>query len=180
MEELNAFGRLGLEVRLDHSEESIREAFRKGVGVMHPDSGWDEKGFSELQLAQETLLSPARRLKEWILAKGIEADARGQIGPELMDLFQKVAETGNAAEAVIRQAAGAQSSLAKAMAEVKLMAERERVKALLAEIAEGIDEKVAQFPGIESGGADPGKVMRDLVFLEKWRASMKSVYGRLM
>ena len=125
-------------------------------------------------------MSPARRLKEWMLAKGIEADARGQIGEGLMDLFQKVVGIGNGAEAAIKLGAGAQSSLAKAMAEVKLMAERERVKALLAEIAEEIEGKIAQFPGIEAGDVDPGTVMRDLVFLEKWRAAMKSVYGRLM
>jgi curved DNA-binding protein CbpA len=177
---MNAFGRLGLEVRLDLSEEGIREAFRKMAGVMHPDSGGDEKDFSELQLARESLLSPARRLKEWMLAKGIAAEVRGQIGSGLMDLFQKVAETGNAAEATIKLCAGAQSSLAKAMAEVKLMGERERVKARLSEIGDEIGEKVAQFPGIETGDIDPGKVMRDLIFLEKWRASMKSVYGRLM
>jgi curved DNA-binding protein CbpA len=177
---MNTFGRLGLEVRLDLSEEGIREAFRKMAGVMHPDSGGDEKGFSELQLAQETLLSPARRLKEWMLAKGIEADARGQIGAGLMDLFQKFAEIGNAAEVAIKAGEGAQSSLAKAMAEVKLMGDRERVKSLLAEIGDVIAERVASFSEIEAGEADAGKVMRDLVFLEKWRAAMKSVYGRLM
>lgn len=169
-----------MEERLSLSEEGIREAFRKMAGVMHPDSGGDERGFSELQNAQEILLSPARRLKEWMRVKGIEAEARGQIGARLMDLFQQVAETGNAAEATIKLGAAAQSSLAKAMAEVKLMAERERVKALLAEIGEGIAERVAQFSEIETGEVDPGTVMRDLVFLEKWRAAMKSVYGRLM
>jgi curved DNA-binding protein CbpA len=177
---MSSFERLGLPVRLVFSEDKIREAFRKMAGVMHPDSGGDEKGFSELQLAQEILLSPARRLKEWMKAKGIGADVRGQIGAGLMDLFQKVAEVGNAAEAAIKVGAGAQSSLAKAMAEVKLMGERERVKSLLSEIGEEIAEKVAQFSGIEAGEVEPGKVMRDLVFLEKWRTSMKGLYGRLI
>lgn len=177
---MSVFESLGLEVKLDLSEEEIREAFRKMAAVMHPDSGGNEKGFSELQLAQETLLSPGRRLKEWMLAKGVDADARGQIGGGLMDLFQKVAEVGNAAESTIKAAAGSHSSLAKAMSEVKLMGERERVKALLAEIGDGIAERVASFPDIETGAADAGKVMRDLVFLEKWRGAMKSVYGRLM
>ncbi|MDE0837279.1 MAG: DnaJ domain-containing protein [Akkermansiaceae bacterium] len=177
---MNAFGRLGLDVRLVISEEEIRNSFRKKAGVLHPDSGGDEKEFSELQLAQEILLSPARRLKEWMGAESVEADARGQIGAGLMDLFQKVAEIGNAAEATIKVGAGAQSSLAKAMAEVKLMGERERVKSLLAEIAGEIGKRIAAFPEIEEGEADPGKVMRELIFLEKWRASMKSVYGRLM
>ena len=112
--------------------------------------------------------------------QSIVADERGQIGTGLMDLFQKFADVGNAAEAAIKAGAGAQSSLAKAMAEVKLMAERERVKSLLAEIGEGIAERVALFPAIEAGEVDAGKVMRDLIFLEKWRAAMKSVYGRLM
>jgi len=177
---MNAFERMGFPAGLLVSEEEIREAFRKMAAVVHPDSGGDEKDFSELQMAQEVLLSPARRLKEWMAAKSIEADARGQIGAGLMDLFQKVAETGNAAEAAIKVGAGAQSSLAKAMAEVKLMGERERVKSLLAEINREIAERVSAFPAIEAGEVDPGKVMRDLVFLEKWRASMKSVYGRLM
>lgn len=177
---MSAFERLGMPLRLVVSEEEIREAFRKMAAVIHPDSGGDETDFSELQMAQEILLSPARRLKEWMGARSIEADARGQIGAGLMDLFQKVAEVGNAAEGSIKLGAGAQSSLAKAMAEVKLMGERERVKALLAEIGGEIEERVSAFAGIEAGEVDPGKVMRDLVFLEKWRASMKSVYGRLM
>ena len=177
---MNAFERLGLPVGLVVSEEEIREAFRKRAAEVHPDSGGDEKRFSELQLAQEILVSPARRLKEWMVAKGIESDARGQIEAGLMDLFQKVAETGNAAEAAIKLGAGAQSSLVKAMAEVKLMAGRENVKALLAEIGDQIGAKIVQFPGIEASEIEPGKVARDLVFLEKWRASMKSVYGRLM
>ncbi|MEP2774720.1 MAG: DnaJ domain-containing protein [Luteolibacter sp.] len=177
---LNAFERLGLPVDLVVSEEEIRESFRTRAAEVHPDSGGDEKEFSELQGAQEILLSPAKRLKEWMLAKGIEADVRGQIDGGLMDLFQTVAEVGNAAEAAIKLGAGAQSSLAKAMAEVKLMGERERVKDLLAEIAQRIAERIGEFPGIEAGAIDPAKLMRDLVFLEKWRASMKSVYGRLM
>ena len=177
---MNAFERLDLLVSLGISEDEIREAFRKAAAVMHPDSGGEEKVFSEIQLAQEVLLSPARRLKEWMGVRSIHADERGQIGAELMDLFQKFAEAGNAAEAAIKAAEGSHSALAKAMAEVKLMGQRERVKSLLAEIGEGIAGRVTMFPGIETGDVDPGKVMRDLVFLEKWRAAMKSVYGRLM
>ncbi len=177
---MNAFERLGLELRLDLSEGEIREAFRKRAADVHPDSGGDEEDFAKLQGAQEVLLSPAKRLKEWLAATGMEVDSRGQIGTGLMDLFQKVAEVGNAAEASIKLAASSQSSLAKALAEVKLMAERERVKALLGEIGGEIGVRVSVFPSIEVGEATPGKVMRDLVFLEKWQASLKSVYGRLM
>lgn len=177
---MNAFERLGLEVRLDFSEAEIRDAFRIRAAEVHPDSGGDEAQFAALQGAQETLLSPARRLREWLRGKGMEGDERGTIAGEMVDLFQKVAETGAKAEAAIKAAEKAQSALAKGMAEVRLMGERECVKDLLAGIEAEIRGRVTVFPEIEGGKADAGKVMRDLVFLEKWRASMKSVYGRLM
>ena len=80
------------------SDEEIREAFRVRAAVMHPDSGGDEQEFAKLQGARDVLLSPARRLKEWMSARRMEADARGQIEGGLMDLFQKVSEVGAASE----------------------------------------------------------------------------------
>ena len=46
--------------------------------------------------------------------------------------------------------------------------------------AENFTRKIGFVVASTSRSQDPGKVMRDLIFLEKWRASMKSVYGRLM
>lgn len=177
---MNAFDRLSLAVTLTVADDEIREAFRKRAAEVHPDSGGDESEFAALQGAQDILLSPARRLKEWMAARGLESEARGQIEGGLMDLFQKVAEVGSEAEAEIKRNAGAQSALAKAQVEVKLMTQREKVKALLAEIDGEIRSRTDGFEGIEKGEADPGKIVRDLIFLEKWRATLKGVYGRLM
>jgi len=158
----------------------VRDAFRQRAAVLHPDSGGEEKAFTELQTAQGTLLSPTKRLKEWVLAKGLEAEARGQIEGRLMDLFQKVSETGASAEAVIRENAAAQSSLMKAMVAVKLIKQREQIQPLIEEVEAEVQERLEIFPKIESGDIAADKVLRDLAFLEKWRATLRGIYGRLM
>lgn len=177
---MNAFETLGLRVGLSFSVEEIREAFRERAATTHPDAGGDEGEFAALREAQELLLSPSKRLREWLRVKGRPAEDRGTIGAELMDFFQKVAETGARAEAAVKAGEAAQTALAKGMAEVRLMAERENVKNLLAEIEAGIAGRERMFPAIEAGNADAPSVMRDLVFLEKWRGAMRSLYGRLM
>lgn len=177
---MNSFERLGLPVRLEISEEEIRDAFRTRAAEAHPDSGGDEGAFAALQVAQEVLLSPARRLREWLNANGIAAEERGTIAGEMVDLFQEVAERGAKAEAAIKAGEKAQSALARGMAEVRLMGEREGVKDLLARIESEIRIRAQVFPEIEEGKTEAAIVMRDLVFLEKWRGAMKSLYGRLM
>lgn len=177
---MNAFVKLGLEVRLVISEEEIREAFRARAADSHPDGGGDEAEFTALREAREILEKPSKRLREWLSVKKVEADTRGTITGDLVDFFQKVAEAGGGAEAAIKSADEAQSALAKGMAEVRLMGAREKVKALLAEIDAGIAARVAMFSEIEKGESDAATAMRDLVFLEKWRGAMRSLYGRLM
>lgn len=162
------------------SDEEIREAFRVRAAVMHPDSGGDEPEFAKLQASRDILLSPARRLKEWMSAQGMEADARGQIEGGLMDLFQKVSEIGAASELLIRENAGAKSALVKAIAEVKLIKQREVVQELLEKVAEELKQRIDRFQQVEEGHIDPATMMRDLIFLEKWRATLKGIYGRLM
>jgi curved DNA-binding protein CbpA len=177
---LNAFEILGLRVRLVISDEEIRDVFRRRAAVLHPDSGGDEQGFAKLQGAQEILLSPARRLKAWIEVQGMEVDSRGQIEGGLMDLFQTVSETGAAAEALIRENAGAKSALVKAMVEVRLMKQRESVQELLEMIAAEVKLRIERFQQVEDRQIAPGTIMRDLIFLEKWRATLRGLYGRLM
>ncbi len=99
-----------------------------------------------------------------------------------MDLFQEVAEVGSGAEAAVKAMEKAQSALAKGMAEILLMAAREKVGALLSKIVGEIEKRVSQFPQIEVAGdfSQGAKIMRDLVFLEKWRGTLRGLYGRLM
>lgn len=179
---MNAFERLGLGVGLVVSEEEVRDAFRKKASEAHPDSGGDEVEFAAMQVAQEALLSPSRRLKEWLGAKGEAVDSRGQIETGLMDLFQQVAEVGSGAEAAVKAAENAQSALAKGMAEVGQMASREQVKDLLAEIEAELQERVSRFGKIEESEDFrlASETMRDLIFLEKWKGTLKGLFGRLM
>lgn len=167
-------------MRLVVSDEEIRDGFRRRAAELHPDAGGDVGDFSELQKAQEVLLSPARRLKEWISAKGLESEARGEIDGSLMDFFQRISVVGSESEALIRENLKAQSVLVKAVIEVKLMAQREKVKELLAGIEREIGMREDEFPQIEEGEKDAGKVMRDLIFLEKWRATLRGLYSKLI
>ncbi len=177
---MNVFEILGLRVGLVVSDEEIREAFRVRAAVLHPDAGGDEQEFAKLQGARDVLLSPAKRIKAWMSARGIEADARGQIEGGLMDLFQKVSEVGAAAELLIRENTGAKSALVKAIAEVKLIKQRELVQEVLEIVAEELKHRSDHFQQVEEGRIDPATMMRDLIFLEKWRATLKGIYGRLM
>ena len=177
---MNGFEILGLRVGLVVSDEEVREAFRQRAAVVHPDSGGDEQDFAMLQGAQEILLSPAKRMKAWMSVRGIEADARGQIEGGLMDLFQKVSEVGAAAELLIRENAGAKSALVKAMAEVKLIKHRELVQELIEMVVSELKQRTEKFQQVEEGLIEPRTIMRDLIFLEKWRATLKGIYGRLM
>lgn len=179
---MNAFERLGLGVGLVVSEEEVRDAFRKKAVQAHPDSGGDEVEFAAMQVAQEVLLSPSKRLKEWLGAQGEEVDSRGQIETGLMDLFQMVAEVGSVAEEAIKAAEAAQSALAKGMAEVGQMNSREKVKELLSEIEAELQERVSRFGKIEEAEDFrlASETMRDLIFLEKWKGTLKGLFGRLM
>ncbi len=179
---MNAFEQLGLEARLVLTEEEVREAFRKKAGEQHPDSGGDEAEFSALQAAQGSLLSPSKRLREWLQVRGEELDTRGQIEAGLMELFQEVAAVGSQAEAAIKLNGKSQSALAKAMAEVQLMGQREKVRDLLVVIDEAIQKRVGRFGEIEEEPerGDAARVVRDLLFLEKWRGTLKGLYGRLL
>jgi hypothetical protein len=133
-----------------------------------------------LKEAQDVLMSPARRLKEWIAARGLGVDSRGQIEGTLMDLFQKVSEVGAAAEHLIRENESAKTALVKAMVEVKLIKQRELIQELLQSVVSELEQRAAKFQQVEESQIDPGIIMRDLIFLEKWRATLKGIYGRLM
>ena len=97
-----------------------------------------------------------------------------------MELFEKVSATGSESETIIKQNAQAQSALVKAVTEVKLISQREKVKDLLSEIEQGIQGREDDFSKIQEGEQDAGKAMRDLIFLEKWRGTLKGLYARLI
>lgn len=87
-----------------------------------------------------------------------------------MDLFQKVSEVGAASELLIRENAGAKSALVKAIAEVKLIKQREVVQELLETVAEELKQRIDRFQQVEEGHIDPATMMRDLIF---WRNGVR-------
>lgn len=176
----HAFEVLGLPMCLDVDEETIRAAFRVKAGDSHPDSGGSREDFTILQEAEKTLLSPARRLREWLQIHGVEMDARGEISSQVMDLFQVVAEAGRAAESAIKKAEAASSALTQAVAQVELMKQREVLKELLQELGEEIGARVGRFGEIEGDYKEVGLLARELSFLEKWQATLKGLYGQLI
>ena len=180
---MSPFETLGIEPRLVIEREELNQAFREAGKTAHPDAGGSEEGFAALQAALETLTSPAKRLKAWLEVKGVEVVARGSIGNELMDEFGPVGEVTMQAEAVIRKREAAQTALAKAMLENETQLCREALEATISRIEGFIEGICSRFEGLEqSDSIDPSAVEwhRDLTFLEKWQASLRALYGRLL
>ena len=83
------------------------------------------------------------------------------------------------ADAVTKRREAAMSILAKALLEPEVQAARETLEGALDEIAAAIRAEEALFPSIEAGKGDPSLVSRNLAFLEKWQAELKSRFAGL-
>jgi curved DNA-binding protein CbpA len=180
---MNAFAVLGTGERLELADEELREAFRQAGQRVHPDAGGADGEFAALREAMAILSSPSRRLKHWLELRGISADPRGSIDPRMMDLFAKIGAVTQQAESVIRKRAEAKSSLAKALLESRTQECRDQVEAVLAEVEHELSAACGGFGGWETSlpeGDRAGQIVRDLAFLEKWKASLRSVYSRLI
>jgi curved DNA-binding protein CbpA len=180
---MDAFELLGLPRKLEFSENELRAAFREAGKRVHPDAGGCEAEFAKLQEAFLTLASPSRRLKHWLALTGRPGDDRGAITPGLMELFGKVGEVLQRADAVVRKRDEAKSALARAMLEGETHVCREAVEAMIAEVETTIAGESSAFPKIEAGEATPeqaGQIVRNLAFLEKWRANLRERFSRLV
>lgn len=176
---MDPFERLGLEKRLAISEQELREAFRAAGKREHPDAGGSGEDFSALQEAFSQLSSPSRRLRAWLECRGMTGEERGSISPELLDLFAKVGVAIQKADVVTKRRENALSSLAKALLEPEVQAARELLELTLDEVAAALQAQEALFPAIESGNGDPWLTARDLAFLGKWQAELKSRFAGL-
>ncbi len=180
----NAFDRLGMQPCLVLSEETLREAFRAAGKQAHPDGGGADGEFTALNEAFSTLVSPARRLRHWLEMRGLTVETRGTIDTALMDLFSKVGTITQRAEILIRRREEAKSALARAMLEAETQICREELEAAIATVETWITRECGVFPELEKSenpdldGAS--KIARNLVFLEKWRVSLRSCFSRLV
>lgn len=180
----DAFEILGIKPGLTFDEEELRSAFREAGKRAHPDAGGEDAEFARLREAFETISSPSRRLKHWLGLRGITADPRGAVDPPLMDLFSMVGETSQRAEAVIRRREEAKSALGLALLEKDTQLCREAVEKAIRHVEAAMDRECSVFPAIENAEVPDvecaSKTARNLAFLEKWRASLRSLFSRLV
>lgn len=178
----DAFEQLGLPRQLDLSEDAIRSAFREAGKRLHPDAGGSEAEFSRLQEAFGLLSSPSRRLKHWLTLLGIVGDERGSISPGVMDLFGEVGSVLQHGDSLARKRADARSALARAMLEHETQTCREDVERMIAIVDGKIAEQSTGFAAIDSSAIPDSAwvAVRDLAFLEKWRAKLRECFSGLV
>lgn len=177
---MNAFGVLGVAEKLEISEEDLRQAFRERGAELHPDAGGSEEAFAELKEALGILSSPSKRLRHWLERRGVEMNLRGTIGKELMDLFGTIGELTREAEGVIRKREEAKSGLAKALLEPAIQRCREGVEELMPVVEAALVSEMSGFSRMESSVDEAMAAVRNLAFLEKWKAGLKMLYSRLV
>jgi curved DNA-binding protein CbpA len=180
---MDAFHILSLPRRLDLSEEELRGAFREAGKRLHPDAGGSEADFSKLQEAFGLLSSSARRLKHWLMLHEIPGDERGSISSGIMDLFGEVGTVLQRGDTLSRKRADARSALARAMLESETQICREEVERMIAVVDGKIAEQTAAFitfaPALLSSEV-AWTTVRDLAFLEKWRAKLRECFSGLV
>ena len=180
----NAFETLGIEPRLIVDDEALRSAFCESGKWMHPDAGGGEQEFSKLREAFEIIASPSKRLKHWLDLRGTPAESRGTVDPPLMDLFAEVGRVTQRAETVIRKREAAKSALGLALLEPESQICREAVEKAIGLMDAAMTNECSTFLEMENTAQvdveRASKTARNLAFLEKWRAGLRSVFSRLV
>ncbi|MEO7098189.1 MAG: J domain-containing protein [Luteolibacter sp.] len=181
---VTAFDRLGIPPCLTLSDETLREAFRAAGKLNHPDAGGAEGEFTALNEAYAALSSPSRRLQLWLESRGLKPETRGTIDAALMDLFSDVGAVTQRAESLIRKRDEIKFALVRAMLEGQTQICREDLEKAIARVESWINRECEIFPELEKSETPDletaSKVARNLVFLEKWRAGLRSCFARLV
>jgi curved DNA-binding protein CbpA len=181
---INAFQILGIEPQLVLADDCLRDAFREAGKRAHPDAGGGEGEFAVLREAYAVLSSPSRRLRHWLELRGTPAEVRGSIENSLMDLFAAVGAVTQQAESLIRKRDEAKSALVRAMLEGQTQLSREAVERAISQVESRIADECAGFADFEAivdlDLEIVSKVARNLAFLEKWRAGLRSAFSRLV
>lgn len=180
----DAFQILGLPRGLVFSDDFLREAYREAGKRLHPDAGGGDGEFAALREAFAVVSSPSRRLRRWLELRGTPGEVRGAVDHALMDLFSEVGAATQQAENLIRKREEAKSALVRAMLEGETQACREAVERAVSRVEAAITSECADFPALEKA-TDPdidaaSKAARNLAFLEKWRAGLRSCFARLV
>jgi len=101
-----------------------------------------------------------------------------------MDLFAEVGGVTQQAESVIRKRDEAKSALVRALLEGETQLCREAVERAIAKVEMWITRESEVFAALEISEEPDvdlaSKAARNLAFLEKWRAGLRSCYSRLV
>jgi curved DNA-binding protein CbpA len=181
---INAFETLGIRPGLVMVEEDLREIFRAAGKVAHPDAGGGEGDFAALRQAFAIVSSPSQRLRHWLEIRGVLAETRGTIEPSLMDVFGGVGAVTQQAESLIRRRDEVKTALVRAMLECETQLCREGVERAISQVETMIARECSVFPELEKTTdldvVAASTTARNLAFLEKWRATLRSCFARLV
>lgn len=181
---IDAFQILGIKPQLVLPDERLRDAFREAGKLAHPDAGGEDGEFAALREAFAVLSSPSRRLRHWLELRGTPGEVRGSIENSLMDLFAEVGAITQRAESLIRKRDEAKSALVRAMLEGETQLCREAVERAISQVESRIADECAGFTDFETAVEFDleivSKAARNLAFMEKWRAGLRSAFSRLV
>jgi curved DNA-binding protein CbpA len=181
---MNAFATIGIETQLVIDDERLRAAYRDAGRTAHPDTGGDEASFAALNEAFEMLSSPSRRLRHWLELRDLTVETRGPVAPAIMDLFSRIGEASQRADSLVRRRDEAKSALGLALLERETQECREEVERSIALVEAAIGNECAAFSNYQNSDIPDVKAAsataRNLAFLEKWRAGLRSAFARLV
>jgi DnaJ domain len=179
---MNAFEILGVPETLLLDEDFLNAAYRNVGKKNHPDQSEGGNQFNLLNEAMQILLSPSKRLKHWLELQKLAGNVRGVVDGDLLNWFGKIGHVLQQVDALLRRYELFQSLLGKAMLEVEIHDCRNNVEVMIGEVESLITEKCEVFLEIQLRNISPEKswiCVRDLTFLEKWRAQLRDRYSQL-
>jgi hypothetical protein len=181
---MDAFATLGLPRLLVLDEDDLACAWREAGKTAHPDAGGSPERFAALREARAVLASPSRRLRHWLELTGRPVDVRGVIDGTLMEVFSDVGAVTQQADLLIRKRDAAASALVRAMLENETQQCRERIEGLIARVESLIEGECTDFAEWQEQDHPDliqcGTTARNLAFLEKWRATLRVCFSRLV
>jgi hypothetical protein len=108
----------------------------------------------------------------------------GSIEPKLMDLFIEIGTLTQKAETLIRRRDEAKAALIRAMMEGETQICREALESMISKVSARLVIECESFPSLETSenpnASEASRVARNLVFLEKWKAALRSCYSRII
>lgn len=176
---MDAYAELGLPRSLVLEGSILEAAYAEAGKRAHPDAGGTREAFEAVSQAKKRLESPRARLLHWLELQGEAGDLRGPISAPLLDQFAVLSEVFQSIDGLIRERNQASTALAKAVLEGRVQAARDQLEGLQQDVEARIRAAEAEFPEVERGQRDGWQLARELGFLEKWRAEIRSRYASL-